>query len=82
MRLRLVTQTLLVAILLHALAALVLGDLRFSSFLQRAHRGFGQDAGYPERNASTGWRRPQQTSFVNGPIRPRLLAGLRRVPPA
>ena len=37
-RLRLVAQTLLVAILLHALAALVLGDLRFSSFLQGAHR--------------------------------------------
>ena len=37
--LRLVTQTFLMAILLHALAALVFGDLRFSTFLQGAHRG-------------------------------------------
>ena len=33
-RLRLVTQTLLVAILLHALAALVLGDFRLPAFFQ------------------------------------------------
>ena len=37
--LRLVAQTLLVAVFFHPLAALVLGDFCFSSFLQRAHRG-------------------------------------------
>ena len=37
-RLRLVTQTLLVAILLHALTTLVFGDLRFSSFFQGTHK--------------------------------------------
>ena len=38
-RLRLVTKTLLVTILLHALAALMLGDFRFASFLQGTHSG-------------------------------------------
>jgi len=38
--LRLVAETLLVATLLHALAALVLGNFRFASFFERAHSGF------------------------------------------
>lgn len=38
--LRLVAETLLMATLLHALAALVLGNFRFASFFERAHSGF------------------------------------------
>src|SRR5205085_4202891 len=38
-RLRLVTQTLLVPILLHPLAAFVLGDFSFASFFERTHSG-------------------------------------------
>ena len=36
----LVAETLLMATLLHALAALVLGNFRFASFFERAHSGF------------------------------------------
>ena len=36
----LVAETLLVATLLHALAALVLGNFRFASFFERAHSDF------------------------------------------
>ena len=36
----LVTETLLMATLLHALAALVLGNFRLASFFERAHSGF------------------------------------------
>lgn len=36
----LVAQALLVAVLLHALAPLVVVDLRFASFFERAHVGF------------------------------------------
>jgi hypothetical protein len=39
-QLRLVAKTLLMAILLHALAALVLGNFRLASFLKRAHSDF------------------------------------------
>jgi hypothetical protein len=39
-RLRLIAETLLMATLLHALAALVLGNFRFASFFERAHSGF------------------------------------------
>lgn len=39
LNLRLVAQTLLVAVFFHPLAAFVLGDFCFSSFFQRAHRG-------------------------------------------
>jgi hypothetical protein len=38
--LRLVAETLLMATLLHALAALVLGNFRFASFFERAHSDF------------------------------------------
>ena len=38
--LRLIAETLFVSALPHALAALVLGDFRFASFLERAHSGF------------------------------------------
>jgi hypothetical protein len=38
--LRLVAETLLMATLLHALAALVLGNFRFASFFEGAHSGF------------------------------------------
>jgi hypothetical protein len=37
--LRLVAQTLLVAVFFHPLTAFVFGDFCFSSFFQRAHRG-------------------------------------------
>ena len=36
----LVAETLLMATLLHALAALVLGNFRFASFFERAHSDF------------------------------------------
>jgi hypothetical protein len=36
----LVAETLLMATLLHAFAALVLGNFRFASFFERAHSGF------------------------------------------
>jgi hypothetical protein len=36
----LVAETLLMTTLLHALAALVLGDFRFASFFERAHSVF------------------------------------------
>ena len=36
----LVAETLLMATLLHALAALVLGNFRLASFFERAHSGF------------------------------------------
>ncbi len=39
-RLCLVAETLLMATLLHALAALVLGNFRFASFFERAHSVF------------------------------------------
>jgi hypothetical protein len=35
-----VTETLFVATLLHALAALVFSNFRFASFFERAHSGF------------------------------------------
>src|SRR5205823_9135894 len=38
--LRLIAETLFMAILPHALAALVLGNLRLASFFERAHSGF------------------------------------------
>jgi hypothetical protein len=38
--LRLVAKTLLMTTLLHTLAALVLGNFRFTSFFKRAHSGF------------------------------------------
>jgi hypothetical protein len=38
--LRLVTETLLMATLLHALAALVFRNFRFAPFFERAHSGF------------------------------------------
>src|SRR5688572_15568276 len=61
-RLRLVTQTLLVAILLHALAALVLGDFRLPALLQGSHRGVSAVPRFAERNASIGWERLQPRS--------------------
>ena len=39
-RLRLIAETLLMTTLLHALAALVLGNFRFASFFERAHSDF------------------------------------------
>ena len=38
--LRPIAETLLMATLLHALAALVLGNFRLASFFERAHSGF------------------------------------------
>ena len=72
MRLRLVTQTLLVAILLHALAALVFGDLRFSSFLQGAHRGLVRMPVSRSAMQASDAARLQQTSFARGAFRKRF----------
>ena len=62
------------AVLLHALAALVFGDLRFPAFLQGAHKCFIKHAGFPERNASIGCICAQQTSFFRKPARAARLA--------
>jgi hypothetical protein len=40
--LQFVAQSFLVPVRLHAFAALVLGNLCFSSFFKRAHSGFGK----------------------------------------
>ena len=77
--LRLVTQTFLMAILLHALATLVFGDLRFSTFLQGAHRGL---ISMPVSRSATqaSDARVRNSSFIAMRGRSAPLARSRRVP--